>query len=71
MIEQTTCAECGGSITKSDRLKGPDGWYYCDDCFHSCFMPCEECGEAIKPGTGVTYVNEGYALCDDCIGYQR
>ena len=69
-IIMRNCVECGDVFPASKMLSGPQksAYYYCEDCYHSVLAPCEDCGEAIIPGTGVHYAAEGYYLCDNCLG---
>ena len=70
IIIMKNCAECGEVFKKKEMLR-PEWstlFWYCDNCFHSVFTPCEFCGEPIEPGTGVHHPNEGYSECDKCLG---
>lgn len=41
------CCECGSFIDEDNQYEGPDGYYYCEDCYNQLFRTCERCGEAM------------------------
>lgn len=38
------CANCGCEVENDSVVEGPDGEFYCQDCFDNLFHECEECG---------------------------
>ena len=59
------CYKCNDVHTKDDSLSGPDGNYYCEDCWNDIFTFCNRCEEVFRWNSTRTD-RRGHTLCEFC-----
>ena len=42
------CEECGNELDEDQAILGPDGYYYCEECYGDLFCNCDHCGNVVS-----------------------